>query len=128
MYSINQAAGHGQRTSAWEQVGASRTGAGIKTYRLHDCNTNHRTGSAMARCIWGSNARVEGQGAYAVVHRLKVGRSPRYADILLYDNENEARAQFEAMSQPFYCGGSCRNAGGRHDLVRLDLQNQERKS
>jgi hypothetical protein len=96
----------------------------MKTYCFHNCSKTHRTFSAMSKCVWGRGTRVEGEGAYAVVHWFRVGRLPRYADVLLYKDANEAKERFEEMSSPYYCGGSCRNAGGRHELVRIDLEGQ----
>ena len=105
---------------------AKVSGLRVVRYREHNCSTRHRTYAAMARCIWsrpgwGRQAVVRSEGRYAVVHWKKVGRSPVYADIELFDDLDEATEMYEAMSEPFYCGGSCRNAGGRHRLVKLVL-------
>ncbi len=99
----------------------------MKTYREHHCDRTHKTYAAFARCVWGSRSRVEGDGAYAVVHRLRVGRMPAYTEVLLFATEDEAAETYRLMSGELYCGGSCRNAGGRHDLITLDLVKQERR-
>lgn len=86
-------------------------------YHRHNCSRNHRSYAAMAKCLWGSN--VDGDGPYAVVHWLKIGHYRAYPDVLLYDTAEEATEKYVAMCDPFYCGGSCRNAGGNHKLIEL---------
>ncbi|SFP08489.1 hypothetical protein SAMN05421854_10434 [Amycolatopsis rubida] len=93
----------------------------MKVRREHHCTKNHRTGFAMARCVWGTRADIKGRGQYAVVHWLKIGWSSSYPDVYLFDDEVRARAKLRQMSDPFYCGGSCRNAGARHELIRFEL-------
>ena|SRR5690606_4972983 len=105
---------------------AKVSGLRIARYREHNCSTKHRTYTAMAMCIWsrpgwGRQAVIKGDGPYAVVHWLKVGRSPVYADVELFDDLDEAVELFKKASDPTYCGGSCRKAGGRHRLVELVL-------
>lgn len=87
-------------------------------YHLHNCSRSHRTYAAMAKCVWRTQ-NVDGNGPYAVVHWLKIGTLRAYADVLLYDTAEEATDRYVAMSDPFYCGGSCRNAGGNHRLIEL---------
>jgi hypothetical protein len=48
-----------------------------KVYRVHFCEKEHRTFVAAAKCIFREGSKVRGDGAYAFVHRFRVGRQYR---------------------------------------------------
>lgn len=80
-----------------------------KIYHVHFCEKEHRTFSTAAKCIFRQGSKIKGDGAFAFVHRFRVGRQYRRR-VELYSTLAHAE---DAMARRLHdfgngkCSGTC---------------------
>lgn len=89
-----------------------------KKYRRHNCHTNHRLYSRMARCIWRRAHWITGEGPFASVSYCPSGPYRRAITVELHETLEEAQLAKLGIDQAG-CGGRCSKSN--HDIVQLVL-------
>jgi len=83
----------------------------MKTYRLHNCDRQHRSTRTFMECAIPRAAWVIGDGEYACIAWCRV------ATVILYRTLEAAQAG-KAQIDSTGCGGRCQH---RHEIVRVAL-------
>lgn len=86
----------------------------MKNYRVHYCESAHRTYRTMAKCVWRRAAWIQGNGPYASVAYCRV------TTVMLYATAAEAE-EAKAIIDASACGGRCSR---RHEVIQLVLDGQ----
>lgn len=87
----------------------------MKTYRYHYCESTHRSYRTTAKCLWPRADWITGDGPYATLARCR----PGVLTVELHPDLPTAERAMRIMASSG-CGGACRLAAGRHELIRLE--------
>lgn len=90
----------------------------VKTYRRHNCERQHRTPKAMAKCLWPNAIWIVGTGPYATVsHCRRPEVRGDQTTVMLHATADRARTALNFIDR-LACGGFCQR---RHDLLLLHV-------
>lgn len=96
----------------------------LKTYRRHNCSSQHRTARTFAKCVFRRAAWMVGDGPYALIAWCQV------PTVSLWDTYEDALSSKRVIDE-FGCGHAC-NATQRgslaspvHEIAYLDTAQQE---
>lgn len=84
----------------------------MKTYRIHNCASQHRTERTFVKCAIRRLEWVHGHGPFAVISWC------RYRTVTLHPTLEAATAALSLIDGGA-CGGRCRRA---HELVQIQLR------
>lgn len=87
----------------------------MQVCHVHNCERNHRTYKAFAKCVWPRAEEVVGEGRLATITRCGSGGYRSYVVVHLHSDPSRAQAALDLIDETG-CGGRCSR---NHELVEL---------